>query len=149
MSNEGFEVFVRETEPRLLRGLAGHVPRDAVDDAAAEAYAHAWEHWARVKAMDNPLGYLFRVGQSRSRRRLTGHLPGPDISRTPDVEPGLVAAMRSLPAQQRSAVWLVHACGFTYGEAAEALGVSASAIGTHLSRAMGALRSSLGVSRNG
>jgi len=149
MSDEGFERFVRDTEARLLRGLAGHVATDCVRDAAAEAYAYAWEHWEQVQMMDNPMGYLFRVAQSRSRRRLTGQLPAPDHGRTPEVEPGLVSAMRSLPSQQRSAVWLVHGCGFTYSETAEALGVSASAVGTHVTRAMASLRLSLGVRRDG
>ena len=149
MSDERFERFVRDTEARLLRSLAGHVATDGVRDAAAEAYTYAWEHWEQVQMMDNPMGYLFRVAQSRSRRRLTGHLPEPDHGRTPEVEPGLVSAMRSLPSQQRSAVWLVHACGFTYSETAEALGVSASAVGTHVARAMASLRLSLGVRRDG
>lgn len=149
MSDKGFDEFVRQTEPRLLRALAGHVATDGVRDAAAEAYAHAWEHWERVQAMENPMGYVFRVAQSRSRRRLTGRLPAPDASRAPEVEPGLVSAMRSLPTQQRSAVWLVHGCGFTYGETAEALGISASAVGTHVSRALLALRSTLGVASDG
>ena len=145
MSDGGFEVFVRDTEPRLRRGLTGHVPIDVVGDAVAEAYAYAWEHWERVRVMGSPVGYLFRVAQSRSRRRMAGVLPGPDPDRAPEVEPGLVTAMRSLPTRQRSAVWLVHACGWTYAEAAEALGISASAVGTHVSRAMDSLRSSLGV----
>ena len=149
MADEGFEMFVRHTERRLLRALAGHVATDGVRDAAAEAYAHAWEHWERVRVMENPVGYLFRVAQSRSRRRLAGHLPSPDSGRTPLVEPSLVSAMHALPSQQRSSVWLVHACGFTYGEAAEALGISASAVGTHVSRALTALRSSLGVATDG
>lgn len=121
------------------------MPIDAVGDAVAEAYAYAWEHWERIRSMDSPLGYLFRVGQSRSRRRMVGVLPSPDSDRSPEVEPGLVAAMRALPARQRSAVWLVHGCGWTYAEAAEALGISPSAVGTHVARAMSSLRSSLGV----
>jgi len=139
-----FEGFVAEIEPRLRRALAGHVPLDAVPDAVGEALAYAWEHWDRVQALDNPAGYLFRVGQSRSRRRREGLPPGPDPARLPEVEPALGPALRALAPQQRSAVWLVHACGWTYAETASALGISASAVGTHLTRGLAHLRTSLG-----
>jgi DNA-directed RNA polymerase specialized sigma24 family protein len=144
MFDREFEVFVRDTEPRLRRALVGHLPLGAVPDALAEAYAYAWEHWDRVSAMDNPVGYLYRVAQSKSRRRRSGALLGNDHDRLPDVEPGLAAAVRALPHQQRAAVWLVHACGWTYPEAAAALGISSSALGTHLARGMASLRNQLG-----
>jgi RNA polymerase sigma-70 factor (ECF subfamily) len=142
---ESFEEFVVAVEPRLRRALVGHLAPSSVPDAVAEALAYAWEHWDRMKQLENATGYLFRVAQSRSRQRRTGLLPGPDPSRLPNVEPGLGPALRSLPEQQRSVVWLVHACGWTYAETAEALGISASAVGTHVGRAMNRLRTSLGV----
>ncbi len=95
--------------------------------------------------MDNPAGYLFRVGQSRTRKRNEPRLPSPESLRIPDVEPALVPALLALPERQRNAVWLVHACGWTYAETADALGVSASAIGTHVSRALETLRRDLEV----
>ncbi|CAN0070006.1 unnamed protein product [Phaeothamnion confervicola] len=144
MSDE-FETFVHQVDPSLRRALAGHMPIDRVGDAVAEALAYAWEHWDRVRAMDNPSGYLFRVAQSRSRSRMDGSLPPPDPDRAPDVEPRLVEAMRSLPTQQRTSIWLVHACGWTYAEAAAAMDISASAVGTHLARGTAALRERLGV----
>lgn len=140
-----FRSFVASVEPGLRRALLGHLPPDAVPDALSEAFAYAWEHRARIGSMANPGGYLFRVAQSRSRRRLEGLPAGPDPHRLPHVEPGLGIAMRSLPHQQRSVVWLVQACGWTYAETAEALGISASAVGTHLGRGMARLRSALGV----
>ena len=145
---DGFETFVGRVEPSLRRALVGHLPLDAVADAVAEALAYAWQHWDRVQNLANPGGYLFRVAQSRSRRRLDGLLPGPDPQRLPHVEPLLGEAMRGLSAQQRSAVWLVHACGWTYSEAAEALGVTPSAVGTHVARGMARLRERLGVAKD-
>jgi RNA polymerase sigma-70 factor (ECF subfamily) len=145
---EAFKAFVGRVEPQLRRALVGHLPLPAVSDALAEAFAYAWEHWNRIKAMKRPAGYLFRVAQSRSRRRRDGYLPGPDPNRLPDVEPKLGAAVRGLSEQQRTAVWLVHACGWTYAEAAEAMGVSASAIGTHVSRGMARLRTELRVTND-
>lgn len=144
LSTADFESFVAAVEPRLRRALAGHLPLDVVPDAVGEALAYAWQHWDRVRDLDNPGGYLFRVAQSRTRRRREGVPTGPDRGRLPDVEPGLGQALRSLTPQQRSVVWLVHACDWTYAETAAALGISPSAVGTHLGRGMAHLRDHLG-----
>lgn len=139
-----FANFVEDIEPRLRRALAGHLPTDDVPDALAEAFAYAWEHWNEVHALENAAGFLFRVAQSRSRRRKRAMPPPPDPIRLPNVEPKLLPAMRTLSPMQQSAVWLVHGCGWPYREVGEALGVSASAVGTHLERGMRHLRSVLG-----
>ena len=144
-----FEQFVMRTEPGLRRALAGCLARDAVGDALAEAFAYAWEHRDRVMRMEHPRGYLFRVGQSKARRRKHGFLPWSSLDAMPDVEPGLVGALAALSPAQFQAVWLVHACGWTYPETAEALHVSASTVGSHVSRALGRLRERLGVVANG
>jgi DNA-directed RNA polymerase specialized sigma24 family protein len=138
-----FAAFVGEIEPRLRRAYVGWCGVDGAHDATAEALAWAWEHWSDVGGLANPAGYLYRVGQSRSRGRKQGLLPAPESLGLPEVEPGLVPALQALSAQQRTAVWLVHACGWTYAECAEAMEISASAVGTHVSRAMVALRATL------
>jgi DNA-directed RNA polymerase specialized sigma24 family protein len=140
-----FEEFVIRTEPALRRALSGHLARDAVGDALAEAFAYAWEHRDRVLRLEHPTGYLFRVAQSKARIRKHGFLPWSSADATPDVEPGLVGALTALSPAQFQAVWLVHACGWTYSEAAEALHMSASTVGSHVSRALGHLREQLGV----
>ena len=144
-----FEALVERVEPQLRRALCGHVREGAVEDAVAEALAYAWENRDRVLGMENPAGYLYRVAQSRSRRKREGLLVWPGERMMPDVEPGLPDALAGLPRTQASAVWLVHGCGWTYPMAAEALGVSVSAIGTHLSRGLDGLRRELGVTANG
>jgi RNA polymerase sigma-70 factor (ECF subfamily) len=140
-----FEAFVVAVEPRLRRALIGCRGVDGASEAVAEALAYAWEHWSDVQGMTNPAGYLYRVGQSRSRRRREPRLPMPESLRIPEVEPALVPALLALPDRQRDAVWLVHGCDWTYAEVAEALGVSASAVGTHVSRALERLRAVLEV----
>ena len=149
MTDDEFEGFVRTVDPQLRRGLSGHLPREEVADAIAEAFAYAWQHWSRVQSMTNPVGYLYRVAQSNARSRRQGFLPWPSDSALPDYEPALIPALAELsPAQQR-AVWLVHACGWTYAETAVALEISASTVGTHVSRGMEHLRSRLGVTDHG
>ena len=118
-------------------------------EAWQEAMAYAWEHRDAMEAMKNPFGYLYRVGQSsvrrgrRWRRRVT--LPAAAPSRLPEVEPGLPAALALLSSQQRLAVLLVHAHGWTQLEAASVLGIDVSTLRNHLRRGMARLRIELGV----
>lgn len=140
----GFESFARVARPRLVRALAP-VRGEEAADGAAEALAYAWEHWDRVGAMTNPIGYLYRVGQSRTRRRRTPALPSPEAIGLPDIEPALVPALLRLPEAQRAAVWLVHGCQWRYAEVAEALGTTTSMVGNHVSRGLARLRQELEV----
>jgi len=147
LSAEGFDAFAANVWARLQRGFVVCRGVDGAADATAEALAYAWQHWSRVELMDNPVGYLYRVGLSRTRRRrrpLSG-LPEPSSFELPDVEPKLVPALLRLPESQRIAVWLVHGCGWSYAEVAVALDVGVSTVGTHVSRALGSLRVELGV----
>lgn len=141
-----FEAFVREAEPRLRQALVA--VRGPVDgrDATAEALAYAWEHWARVRGMTNAVGYLFRVGQSRSRARKAPQLPMATPTDLPSVEPELVRALAQLTDPQRAAVFLVHGCGWRHAEVAEVLEVTPSTVATHLQRGTARLRQLLEVS---
>jgi DNA-directed RNA polymerase specialized sigma24 family protein len=139
-----FEEFVRDATPRLLRAFVSSRGEEA-GDAVAEALAYAWEHWDEVNAMSNPMGYLFRVGQSRTRRRRRPRLPAPEQVGVPDVEPALIPALLRLPVTQRTAVWLVHACQWRYAEVAEAMGTTTSTVGNHVRRGLERLRTALEV----
>lgn len=140
-----FTAFVGDVEPRLRRALVALRGPEAGRDATAEALAWAWEHWGEVQAMENPAGYLYRVGTSRSRGRRRALLPVRSASTPADYEPGLGPALASLTERQRAVVVLVHGCGWSYTEVAEALGVAKSSVGTHVARAMEQLRAQLGV----
>jgi DNA-directed RNA polymerase specialized sigma24 family protein len=144
-SYDEFEEFARHAGPRLARALAASRGVHGAADAASEALAYAFEHWATVRSLENPMGYLFRVGQSRTRPRREPRLPAPGDVGLPDVEPRLVPALLALPDTQRTAVWLVHACGWSYAEVAEALDTSTSMVGNHVSRGLNRLRSELEV----
>ena len=135
-----FEAFVRDVEPRLRRALTA--ARGPVDgrDATAEALAYAWEHWPELKGLGNPVGYLYRVGQSRTRARRRVLVPAPAPATMPDVEPGLVRALAALTEHQRIAVFLVHGCGWPHADVAEVLEVTPSTVSTHVQRGMARLR---------
>jgi RNA polymerase sigma-70 factor (ECF subfamily) len=142
-----FTEFVRRYEPGLRLALMAAYGPDRGRDATCEALAYGWEHWDRVKLMERPMGYLYRVGQSKSRPRRS---PRPDPTATsggaPWVEPGLPRALQRLTRKQRMAVVLVDAYGWSRREAAEVMGVSEESVRTHLARGLRKLRASLGVS---
>jgi DNA-directed RNA polymerase specialized sigma24 family protein len=73
--------------------------------------------------MANPAGYLYRIGQSRTRRRRFGFTEPHASSPMPCVEPALDGALRELTEQRRACVVLVHGFGWTATEDAELLGV--------------------------
>lgn len=143
-ADEEFDDFVVEAQRRLRRGLVAAVGTERVDDAVAEALAYLVEHRDRVMFMENPIGYLFRVGQTRAHPRKRPTLPRVEPATIPDVEPLLAPALMALPDTQRTAVWLAHACSWSHAEIAEVLKVSPSTVATHISRGLARLRQELG-----
>jgi RNA polymerase sigma-70 factor (ECF subfamily) len=118
-------------------------------DATAEAFTYAWENWERIRLMENPAGYVYRVGERAGRRlarrpemRIDFSIPDDE---QPMVEPGLAPALASLSERQRLVVVMVHALGWTHRETAEFLGLSTSSVQKHLERGLSRLRHSLGV----
>ncbi len=148
LTERTFAEFVRFAEPRLRVALMAAYGADRGREAAAEALAYAWEHWDRVRLIEKPIGYLYRVGQSRTRRWWSKPPPvRPTDARQepPWVEPALPAALQDLSRRQRMAVVLVHGFGWTHEEAAELIGVSTPTVKTHVQRALAKLRSALEV----
>ena len=150
---DGFEEFVRAHEARLRTALVLTYGPDAGRDAAAEALAWAWEHWDRVALMEAPVPYLYRVGQSRTRRIRRGTPTSPfPVAPTPDapwVEPALGEALNVLTSQQRTCTVLVHCFGWSLSEVAELLELSKSSVQTHVDRGLDRLRTELAVDRDG
>lgn len=142
-----FTEFFERSEPKLRHALIAAYGVEVGTDAACDALAYGWEHWDRVGEMENPIGYLYRVGRSRSRRllRRPPMLPVTRSNPTPWVEPGLPAALARLSDRQRVAVILVYSLGWTYAETAALLGVSIGTVETHVERGLRRLRRRLGV----
>jgi RNA polymerase sigma-70 factor (ECF subfamily) len=143
-----FETFIVVAQPRLRRAFVARFGVEHGNDVTADVVAYAWEHWESLAGTANPIGYLYRVGQSRARRyrRWARPIALPMEPSFPGVhvEPGLGAALGRLSADQRVAVILVHSYGWTYAEAAEALDVPISTFRNHLHRGMTRLRTNLG-----
>jgi RNA polymerase sigma-70 factor (ECF subfamily) len=147
-----FTTFVEANDARLRGALIAALGSDVGREATAEAMAYGWENWTRVSAMDNPVGYLYRVGRNlggRMHRRHRVLLPSAVVAGEPWVEPGLPGALAALPERQRVVVWLVHSADWTMSEVADVLGISKASVQRHLERGMSKLRRILGVTKTG
>lgn len=151
MLTEDFDEFVSEVFRRLERALVARYGVDLGVDAAADAIAYAWEHREALAQTSNPIGYLYRVGQTSVRRtvRLQRPLILPPEAvvdgyrSVEDSEFSLPDAVAKLPDAQRVAVVLVHAHGYSYADAAEVLDVPVTTLRNHLHRGMSRLRALL------
>ena len=145
---ETFTGFVETHEAKLRSALTAALGAEVGREAAAEAMGYAWAHWDRVSVMENPIGYLYRVGRNlggRMHRRRRILLPSPEAVSEPWVEPGLPAALAGLSERQRVVVWLLHSADWSMGEVAGFLGISKASVQRHAQRGMGKLRSTMGV----
>ncbi|HUF96608.1 MAG TPA: sigma-70 family RNA polymerase sigma factor [Ilumatobacter sp.] len=152
-----FNVLMKAVEFRVRRALVARYGIEIGDDAAAEAFAWAWENLDEVEGMSNPAGYLFRVGQSAAKRLMGWrrqhrklYEPPADSDLRARMDNDLLSSLRRLSTDQRAAVLLVHGYGFSYAEVADTLGVSEAAVTNHVHRGLKRLRRLLGdVDANG
>lgn len=145
---DGFDLFIATTGEQVRRALVSFYGVEVGMEAAAEAMAVAWQRWEEITAMQNPGGFLFRVGQSAARphvrwRRRSSAFPMADAASVSDdaAVVDLLRAMQHLPAVQRACVLLVKSYGFSYRETGDVLGVSEAAVTNHVHRGLNRLRS--------
>jgi DNA-directed RNA polymerase specialized sigma24 family protein len=121
---DAFASFVAASEPRLRRALVATYGPTVGREPTVDALSWAWEHWDRLQPMANPVGYLYRVGQTRARE----------------------ARARSAAVAEfdTGAVLLVHGYGLSVRDAAETLNVSVSTLRVHVERALARLRAEIG-----
>ena len=137
--------FLASARPILERALIARFGMRDGTDAASDAIEYAVMNWSRVSEMENPMGYLFKVGHSkatraiRRSRRLTAFVSDPSTTdHVVDID--LQRALLRLPWEQRVAVMLVHAHGHSYASAAELLDMPVTTITNHLQRGLTRLR---------
>ena len=140
------EELIEHLQP--MRAFAVSLCRDQTlaDDLVQDAIEKAWRNIDKYKPGTNLRAWLFAILRNTyysNRRRVKREVPDPDglileqVSEKPAHDGRLqlsefVAAFATLPDEQREALILVGASGFSYEEAAETCGV---AVGTIKSRA--------------
>lgn len=148
ISSDSFDAFIEDAAMRLRRAFVARYGIEFGVEACSESIAWACANQGRLMSMANPVGYLYRVGQTAIRSQVRwrraplfpvehvdGDLPLPDD--------GLHVALGKLSRDQRCAVMLVHAHGYRYTEAAELLDIPVSTLKNHLSRGLARLRRTL------
>lgn len=154
LSNVGsFDEFYRSHYDTLARGLILSLGnRDLGIEATDEAFLRAFKHWANVQGYANPAGWVYRVGMNWARtklRRGKKEVPSLWVDSTSDqrfrVEPGLDAALDSLPDKHRRVIVLRYYLDWSLEEIAEALRIPKGTVKSRLHRALKALQEHMGV----
>ena len=136
----------------FLRRACGD-PADA-DDIAQETFLAAWSGLWRFDRRSSVRSWLCGIAWNkylsfaRSRRRAAAREEafeaGGEACGHPDTRMDLMAALLTLPSEQRAAVALCLAADFSHAEAAEALSLPLGTIKSHVQRGRAKLLQALG-----
>jgi RNA polymerase sigma-70 factor (sigma-E family) len=149
-----FKDFFDREQDRLGRALFLLTGDSSeAEDLAQDALVRVFERWTRVRRMESPTGYLYRVAMNlhHSRlRRLAVRVRSP-ISAPPPADPATTAedrdaisrALSAIPQGQRAALVLVAWLGMSDQEAGGVLRISPGAVRVRVSRGRSAFRSRL------
>ena len=122
------------------------------DELVQEAFFKVWERWDRVRALEDPTGYLYRTAlnahRSAYRRtvRAARRAMSPQAERDPFVtvaaRDAVLRALATMTPRQRAAMVLTELHGFTTEEASRMLGIRPGTVRVLVSKGRAALRSS-------
>jgi RNA polymerase sigma-70 factor (ECF subfamily) len=149
---EPFEEFYRGQGDGVYRALAVALgDADLAREAADEAMLRAYARWSSVGAMDNPGGWVFRVGlnwatswwrRTRRERPLPVEERHPQVA-GPDADTDAVTALAALPLAQRAVVVCRVLLELSTAETATVLGIAEGTVKSRLARALAGLRTTL------
>lgn len=137
---------------RLVRALAVAYDAEAAADAVQEAFVAAHRQWREVGQLEDPAGWVRRVGLNRlangrrNRLRRRSILESVRPVRPDDLTVEMLdvrAAIAQLPERMRLAVCLHHVSGLTVAEVAAALDVTSGTVKSNLHDARIKLRLAL------
>jgi RNA polymerase sigma-70 factor (ECF subfamily) len=149
-----FEAFFEQEGDGLYRSL-WLVTRNQfeAEELTQEAFVRVLERWDRVSEMEDPRAYLYRTAMNAFRtgygrallaaKRTMKVLPSDDTIAEIDERDAAVRALARLSPRQRAAVVLTDMLGFGSEEAARMLGIRASTLRMHASRAHAALKETM------
>lgn len=147
-----FEEFFEAERRRLFRALFVITGSAAeADELTQDAFLKVWERWDRVRAMENPVGFLFRIGlnasRSRARRAVLGARQALGFGRddddpylAADARDAVIREVRRLTPRQREALVLVDLLDLASVDAGELMGVTDSTVRNLVAQAHAAMR---------
>lgn len=149
-----FDQFYAATAKRMVAvvyAVTGDLAE--AEDAVQEAYARAWQRWAKLTDEGDPTPWVrtvalrlavstWRKARNRVRAQFR-HGPLPDAPALAPDRVALVEALRSLGTDQRTAVVMHHLLDLPVDEIARVTGASSAAVRTRLSRGRKALAARL------
>ena len=145
-----FEVLVRRYQVRIFRLCLGMVGNHSdAEDAAQDVFFTAWRSIGRFRGDSQFSTWLYRVAVNRCLKHLgrrppathliperAGTLGNPEAELEADERLRATAsALAELTVEQRTPLLLRDVEGLTYGEIAEVLGVTVTAVKSRLNRA--------------
>ncbi len=157
--SSGFEAFLRESGPGLLRlGNLLTLDRAAAEDLAQETYIRVGLAWSRVRRDGNPVGYARRtmVNLFLNERRRRTPVPVGRLPETSCDDAALAAVdsasvirqiLAALPPQQRAALALRYQADLPDDEIGALLGCTAATVRSHLARGLSTLRERMAAER--
>lgn len=156
-SEARFERFCVEEHAAMANALGWALGNhDLGREATDEAFARAYERWSSVAAMDNPAGWVYRVGLNWGRRRIWRRNKERQLLSSVDLDEQIVSAgdgtgidhdlaeaLATLPLKFRAVIVLRHLLGYSERDTAEALGISPGTAKSRMSRGLLRLRAEL------
>jgi RNA polymerase sigma-70 factor (ECF subfamily) len=141
MDDLDFASWYEHEHPRVLGvlcAISGEL--DASRDATDEAFVRALARWPRVRKMESPGGWTYRVALNELRRALRGRapvagLPAAAKPAVPETDPDLWDLVRRLPERQRVAVVLRYVADLPERGVAEVMGIRRSTAASTLTQA--------------
>jgi RNA polymerase sigma-70 factor (sigma-E family) len=154
---DGFAEFVSGRYTALVRTAFLFVgDRGVAEDLVQSALLRTYTHWARLRSADTPDAYtrktMARLAGRWSRRRWHGEVPSENVGGQSTVDPlparagalDLYAALGQLPWSQRAVLVLRYFEDLSEADTAAILRCSPGTVKSRASRALAALRASLG-----
>src|SRR5512132_1621022 len=146
----GAETSFEDFFQREKEGLYGALcmvtrNRHEAEELTQDAFVRVLERWERVAVMDDPRAYLYRTAMNTFRtgyrrtalaaRRALRVSPPDDAIADVDAHDTTMRALATLSPRQRAAVVLTDLLDFPSEQAARMLGIRASTVRMHVSRA--------------
>jgi RNA polymerase sigma factor (sigma-70 family) len=146
-----FEEFYLSTRNRCFRAVLATVgDAHEADDLVAESYTRAFANWTSVVEHPAPSAWVVRTAlnlhRDRWRRSNRLHLLPPINGAQPffaEIDPAILVCLARLSKRQRDVVVYRVLLGLSANDTASELDIDAGTVGTHLRRALAALRVAL------